>query len=233
VGGGAGGVEILLAMQYRARTAFGADAPRFTLVTDQPHLLPQHPESVRSRLGRVLVEREVVLHFDSPAVAVDADAVHVAGGRRIAAERIVWATSAAAAPWLAAAGLACDDRGFVTIDAYLRSTSHPFVFAAGDCATQTAHPRPKSGVYAVRQGPPLSHNLRQATDGKALSTYVPQARALALISTGDRHAIASWGRWAIEGDWVWRWKDWIDRRFLARYAADRLPAARARTAVPD
>jgi selenide,water dikinase len=184
-------------------------------------------------LQRVLVDRDVVLHFDSPAVAVDPEAVHVGGGRRIAADRIVWATSAAAAPWLAAAGLACDGRGFVTVDAHLRSTSHPFVFAAGDCATQTAHPRPKSGVYAVRQGPPLAHNLRQAIDGDTLSTYVPQRRALALISTGDQHAIASWGGWAVEGDWVWRWKDWIDRRFIARYAADRLPAPRARSVAPD
>jgi selenide,water dikinase len=233
VGGGAGGVEILLAMQYRACTAFGADAPRFALVTDQPHLLPQHPESVRARLGRVLVERDVVLHLESPAVAVEPGAVLTSGGRRIAADRIIWATSASAPAWPAAAGLDCDVRGFVALDACLRSTSHGFVFAAGDCATQSAHPRPKSGVYAVRQGPPLAHNLRQAVEGEALAPYVPQRQALALISTGGRHAIASRGRWAVEGDWVWRWKDWIDRRFLARYAPATLPAPRERKTAAD
>lgn len=233
VGGGAGGVEILLAMQHRARAAFGGTAPRFALVTDQPHLLPQHPESVRARLGGVLVEREVVLHLDSPAVAVEPGAVLTSGGRRIAADRIVWATSASAPPWPAAAGLDCDARGFVALDGCLRSTSHRFVFAAGDCATQSAHPRPKSGVYAVRQGPPLAHNLRQAVEGKPLASYVPQRQSLALISTGGRHAIASRGRWAVEGDWVWRWKDWIDRRFLARYAPATLPVRRVRNPAPD
>ena len=41
--------------------------------------------------------------------------------------------------------------------------------------------------------------------------------ALALITTGDRHAIATRGPFVAEGDWVWRWKDRIDRRFMAKY----------------
>ena len=217
VGGGAGGVEILLAMQHRLGALFGTRAPRFSIVTDTPHLLPQHAPSVRRRIGRVLVARDVVLHLDARAVAVEPGAVIVADGRRVAAERIVWATAAAAQPWVAAAGLACDARGFMRLDECLRSVSHPFVFGAGDCAAQDAHPRPKSGVYAVRQGPPLAANLRRAARGEPPQAFAPQRAALALISTGDRHAIASRGAFAIEGDWVWRWKDRIDRAFMAKY----------------
>jgi selenide,water dikinase len=217
VGGGAGGVELLLAMQYRLVSVLRADAPRFALITDAASLLPSHAPVVRARFGRILVERGVVLHLSSGATAVEPGTIVVTHGRRIAVDRIVWATSASAAPWLADCGLARDDGGFVRIDDHLRSTSHPFVFAAGDCATQLDHPRPKSGVFAVRQGPPLAANLRRAAHGLPLSKYVPQRQALALISTGNKHAIASRGPFVVEGDWVWRWKDRIDRRFMAKY----------------
>ena len=218
VGGGVGGVEILLAMQFRLQAAMGVAAPRFALVTDQPCLVPQQPATVRAVLGRILVERGVVLHLQSGAIAVEPGAIIVTQGRRIAADRIVWATSAAAQPWMAAAGLACDEHGFIRIDDHLRSTSHPFVFATGDCAAQVDHPRPKSGVFAVRQGPPLAANLRRVVHEDPLRTFVPQRHALALISTGNKHAIGSRGPFSVEGDWVWRWKDRIDRRFVARYA---------------
>ena len=232
VGGGAAGVEVLLAMQWQLTHTLGAGAPRFALITDQPALLPQHPPVVRARFGRLLVERGVVLHLSSAAVAVEPSSVHVTQGRRISLDRIVWATAAAAPSWPDLAGLACDERGFIRIDDHLRSPSHPFVFAAGDCATQDGQARPKSGVYAVRQGPPLASNLRRAAKGMPLERYVPQRHALALITTGDRHALASRGPFVAEGDWVWRWKDRIDRRFMAKYVAPAPPADRRATPIP-
>jgi selenide,water dikinase len=137
----------------------------------------------------------------------------------VRADAIVWATGAAPPPWLRDTGLALDAAGFVAVNDRLQSISHAHVFAAGDCATIVGHPRPKSGVYAVREGPPLAANLRAALAGTPLVRYLPQRRVLALISTGDRYAVASRGGFAAEGRWVWRWKDWLDRRFVARYAA--------------
>jgi len=50
-----------------------------------------------------------------------------------------------------------------------------------------------------------------------------------LLSCGARRAIASWGNWSAQGRWVWAWKDWSDRRFVARYAQ---PAPAVEPALP-
>jgi len=124
----------------------------------------------------------------------------------------VWATGARALPWLKASGLQTDAAGFVLVDRTLRSVSHPEVFAAGDCATLRDAPHPKSGVFSVRHGPVLAENL---AGGRR--EYSPQARQLALITCGTRYAIASWGALSAEGAWAWRWKDRIDRRWIAGF----------------
>ncbi len=214
VGAGAGGVETLLAMEYAMR---GIAPIAWHLIGDTDAIMAQHAAAVRKRVGRVLARRGVALHLGTPAVAITREGVQLGNGTIVAADRVVWTTNAAAQRWPQAAGLATDAAGFIAVDDCLRSVSHPFVFAAGDCATQIAHPRPKSGVYAVRQGAPLAANLRRALRDESPRPFVPQRTALALISTGERCAVASFGRFAIAGRWVWRWKDAIDRRFVASY----------------
>jgi selenide,water dikinase len=215
VGGGAGGVEALLAMHHRLRADGGA-MPSLALVTDKPNL----PTAAQRGLFRKLDEAGVTLHLGQRAASFDAGGVVLENGDRVAADAVVAATPATAAPWLASSGLACDARGFVRVDDHLRSVSHAQVFAAGDCASQDGRPHPRSGVYAVRQGPPLARNLRAAATGKPLERYLPQPITLALISTGGKHAVAVWGPVAFEGDWVWGWKDRIDRRFMRRYRVE-------------
>jgi selenide,water dikinase len=217
VGGGAGGVEIALAWAHRAQRE--ALPLRLQLVCGRAGPVPTLPPAVGARLRHWLARSEVRL-IEDEAAGVHADAVQLAGGEPLPSAGTLAATGAAAVAWPAQAGLAVDARGFIAVDEHLRSTSHPFVFATGDCATMVEHPRPKSGVYAVRAGPPLAFNLRRIAAERAPQRYLPQRRALYLLATGPQHAIGVWGKLVAEGDWVWRWKDWIDRRFMAMYGAE-------------
>src|SRR5262249_52852307 len=76
---------------------------------------------------------------------------------------------------------------------------------------------PRSGVYAVREGPILAANLRARLKGARLRCYRPQRDALALLNLGGRRALGAKRGRAFAGRLVWRWKDRIDRRFVARF----------------
>ena len=230
IGGGAGGTELSLSLRYRLRTllerAGVPDRVEITLLADTREVVESHAPAVRRRMTRLLAERGVRLLAHHRVVAVRAGRVEAvtAAGEPVAVdcELAIAVTHASAPGWLGETGLDLDGAGFVRVRDTLQSTGDPFVFAAGDIASFDARPLPKSGVYAVRQGPVLAGNLARIAAGRALRAYRPQPLTLALISSGDRNAVASWGRLALEGRWVWRAKDRIDRRWMRKY--QELPA---------
>ena len=222
VGAGAGGVELTLAMQYRLRNELRAlgrerDTPRFHLLDSGAEILPTHNAAVRGAFARVLAERGVEVQLNAEVSLVEAGRVRTRDGRCVAADEVVWVTRASGAPWLKETGLALDNDGFIRVADTLQTESDPNVYAAGDIANVIDHPREKAGVFAVRQGPPLAENLRRAVEGRKPKPYHPQKKWLALISTGDKHAIASRGAMHMQGARTWRWKDWIDRRFMRKF----------------
>lgn len=223
VGGGAGGVELLLAMQYRLRNELQArgrnpDDLRFHLVTQSDEIMPTHNAQVRQRFRQVLAARGVAVHCEMEVTDVQAGALHARGGQVINADEIIWVTQAGGAAWLKGTGLGLDDGGFIQVNAYLQSVSDPRIFAAGDIVAIVGYPLEKAGVFAVRQARPLADNLQRSLAGQALQPYRPQRKWLALVSTGNRYAVASRGAIGFSGAWVWRWKDWIDRRFMRRFS---------------
>lgn len=224
VGGGAAGVESLLAVWQSMRKAAPAVDFRFALAT-QGELVPGLAPGAARRLRAHLAARNIDLHSDFLAAEVVEHGVADHEGKHLQADVVLWATGAAAHAWPAESGLPVDAKGFVRIDRCLRAVGHPRIFASGDCAGWEP-PLPKAGVFAVRMGPVLAHNLRASILGQALRSYRPQRRFLVLIGTGDAHAVAARGGWALEGGWVWRWKEFIDRRFVDGYNRGRAgPAA--------
>ena len=236
VGAGAGGTELLLAIQFclaklLAEQGQGTDDLAFHLISRSATILPTFSAGVRHRFERILTARGVHVHTDAEAAEVTQGAIVFAAGKTIELDEILWVTAAGAPAWLGESGLDVDEAGFVQVRDTLQSTSHADVFAAGDIAAVIDHPRPKAGVFAVRQGPPLTANLRRVLVGRPARPFAPQRAFLVLISTGDKHAVAAkWG-WSAEGRWVWKWKNWIDQRFMRKF--NELPemAAEAAAAV--
>ena len=222
VGGGAAGVELALALQHRL-AGQGDERARVALVTGGPPPLFGYAQTVIERGLRVLARRRITVLHDA-CERIEAGVMHLAGGARLACDAPILATGADGPAYLRGSGLQLDERGFVLTGATLQSLSHPEVLAVGDVATRSDCPHPRSGVHAVRAGPPLAANLRRLVAGAALLTHQPPQRTLNLLSCGDRRAIVSWGKLSSQGRWAWWWKDRIDRAFIARYTLAAAPA---------
>ena len=210
VGAGAGGVELALAIA-------AGEGIQCTLVDAGQHILDGFSAAARRRALKALRERGIETLTGFRATKAEDGQVVAEDGRAVRTDHVLLATGVAAPSWAAASGLATDADGFVAVDGALQSTSHRGVFAAGDVAAMVGEPRPKSGVYAVRQGETLARNLRAAALGGGMRSFKPQRRAMAIIGLGNGEAVANRGRLTAAGAWVWRWKRGIDLRFMRKF----------------
>jgi selenide,water dikinase len=221
VGGGAGGIELALAMQARLKEGL-----EIHLFHKDVELMPSHHASVRKLLKQVLLKRSIKLHLGETVCKVEKAEIVCESGLRVEYNRVFWVTQASAPQWLKTSALATDEKGFILVDDTLQSISHPHIFAAGDIGTMVNHPRPKAGVFAVRQGKPLFNNLQRFALGEPLQDYIPQKQYLSLIGMGNGSAIllrshfvnANRGTLTLpSSQLLWLWKDWIDRQFMKQF----------------
>ncbi|MEQ9669064.1 selenide, water dikinase SelD [Coleofasciculus sp. G2-EDA-02] len=233
VGGGAGGVELAMTMQRRindVETRHGTSV-KIHLFHRGNKLLSGHNSWVQRYVKKLLKKREIQVHLGETVSQILPDKICCESGLFVNCDYSFWVTQAAAPSWIAESGLHTNSKGFILVGDTLQSLSHPHIFAAGDIATMVNHPRPKAGVFAVRQGKPLVGNLRRFVQEKTLHLYQPQRRFLSLIGTGDGGAIASWGSFGWHSRLLWLWKDHIDRKFMRQFRD--LPAMTPGNNLPE
>ena len=224
IGGGAAGCELALALITRWKAETGT-APELNLITDTDGLLPQMAPKAVKLVDKMLRDGGANILYNSRVTAINANTLTMDRGKTLGFDACFLVTQVAAPGWLADTGLELDSNGFVTVTPTLQSTSHGYIFAAGDIAAVSKSPRPKAGVFAVRAGKILARNLRHYILAKPLATWTPQTRYLTLIGTGDRRAIAVRGDVVMVGRLVWHLKCLIDHRFIQKFRNLSMPVA--------
>ena len=220
-GGGAAGVELAFAMHSRWGARF---APvQITLVDSQTTLLTGHRPRVAAIIGRYLEDKGIAWHTGLRVTGVDETGVHFEDHPSLPCDFLLWATGGAPPGLLKETNLETSGAGFIRVRHTLQAMGYDNVFAAGDCIEFPSRSLPKSGVYAVREGPVLARNLHAWLENRSMVPYRPQASALALLMTGTRNAVASRRHVSFHGPWVWRLKDWIDRRWMRKFEPALLP----------
>jgi selenide,water dikinase len=162
VGGGAGGIELALSVQYNLLQTRQADKLQVMLVTSGKTLLNSHNARVRRKFERVLAERNVKVYYQARVQRVQ----HCTSGRKelvltkesqstgmhpdpIVVDDCLWCVTAGVSSWLAQdTPFATTEAGFLRVNDTYESIHHPGVFAAGDCCHMDKHPRPK-GMYCT------------------------------------------------------------------------------------
>ncbi|MGB3787276.1 MAG: selenide, water dikinase SelD, partial [Phormidesmis sp.] len=229
VGGGVGGVEMAFAMQVRLRQLIDSYSSNSKQQASKQqvcvHIFQrgEHLAKGRNRLTQWMVERMcrergIQVHTGETVCEVMERSVRCESGLVVECDRTFWVTNASAPPWLKDSSLALTSDGFIAVDDTLQTLSHPNIFAAGDVATMVNHKRPKAGVFAVRQGPPLYENLKRQVTDRPLQPFKPQSRYLNIIDTDTDTSIASWGPFAIRAKWCRAWKNSIDQKFMSLFS---------------
>jgi selenide, water dikinase len=214
VGSGAGGIELAFCLDARLRETNLIDY-QVSLVSSQPQILSESAPALRRRVEAEAHARGIRLIINSRVSDLRDGSLLLDDGSAFGFEAALWVTGPAAHSLALDSGLPTDDRGFIRIRPTLQLESHDNVFAVGDCASLEG--MKKAGVYAVRSGPLVDHNIRATLCGDALHRYTPQSDFLSLLNLGDGTAVGTkWGL-AFQGRTVMWLKDRIDRSFMEKY----------------
>ena len=220
LGAGAGGIEVAFAMHSRLTSII----PNLEIHIFQrtKEILTGTNDGVRKKILQSLTEKKIQLHLNQEICKITknknvlvAKTLH---GNLFDLDFIVGSVKAKTLDWIENTELKKDENGFVLVNEFLQSVSHPDVFAVGDIASMQKYPRPKAGVFAVRQSLPLYKNIIHSLKEEVLEEYIPQKNFLTLMNTGDGNAIASRGNISLgKSKWIWEWKNWIDLGFMQKF----------------
>ncbi len=226
VGGGAAAVELALALASRlAREPTTSSRTQLALIHDKSGLPQGYPATVQRSIKRQLkhFNIEIVEHFFVTKIEqenANTSRLTSTDGKTQFANEIFWSTQGRGADWISNSGLPVDSNGFLSINSALKVVHTKNLFGCGDCATIIGQPRPKAGVFAVRQAPTLYRNLIASLKGKPLTPHKSQKSFLSIITGGDKWAVAAKGGVPLYTPLpllAWHWKRWIDRRFMAKF----------------
>jgi NADH dehydrogenase FAD-containing subunit len=197
IGAGNAGVELALALQHRF------PACRVTLIAGPTMPGANLSAVVQKAITFQLKKHNITVLHDSCS-AIEAQCIHLASGASLVCDIPFLAIGGQAPSWVADSGLGLNQHGYPQTNGLYQSTSHPRVFTNADSGNSAA-------------GAAIDANLRLTLDDLQPKVSPKRPKALNLTYCGSRTAIASWGTMCFQGNFAWRLKDVIDRRWIRPY----------------
>ncbi|MCH1496935.1 MAG: selenide, water dikinase SelD [Rubripirellula sp.] len=231
IGGGVASIEVCLCLPAYIESVI-PNPYRISLVTSNQRPANELNGRAAGILEEELRRRGVQTVTESRVASISDQAINFNDKTLLKTDLAITSTGAAAPSLLKSLPFEKDEGGFLLVDDQLLAKGSNCVFAVGDCSSHYQKPLPKSGVYAVRQGPTLWNNLLRALREQPLAPFKPQTQFLKLINLGDGRALAHRGNLTATGQWVLNWKHRIDDRFISMYSDPHAPMSTATDTSP-
>ncbi len=217
VGGGLVGVELIgeftefVSNVNRHYRNIPVDAPQFILIDGGERIMKEMSEDLSGYAQRILESRGVQIRNNTRVKAIEPGKVIVNDTETIAAATIILGTGVKPSPLIETLPLTKDRRGRVEVDACMKSVTHPFVWALGDCAA-IPDPRapgkyyPPLAQHAIREAKLLAANIVAELNNKPLKPFIYESKGT-LASLGKFKGVGKVYKFKIRGFvawWVWR-----------------------------
>jgi NADH dehydrogenase len=216
IGGGLVGVELVGEL-----TAFADDVLRFyphirrdevhfRLFEAGPRILPELDGKLAATAARVLQRRGVDIQVSTAVRSIEAGRVRLEH-ETIDADTIVLTAGIVPNAVASAIAVVRDQRGRISVDATMRSRSHPQVWALGDCAAipgPDGRPYPALAQHAVREARHLARNIAAVIDGRVPSPFMFRSLGT-MASLGHTRAVARVFGMRLTGFVAW----WVRRTY--------------------
>jgi NADH:ubiquinone reductase (H+-translocating) len=160
VGGGFTGIEVATESSGWLARAGIAD-PRVVLVDPHAFIGATIGDQARPVIDEALSSLRIETRLGVSVSAVQADGIALSSGEFIPAMTVVWCGGMVANPLAAKIAARHDEHGRLFVDAFMRASDIPNVFAAGDvanCKIDGVHPTIMSCQYARPMGRFAGHN---------------------------------------------------------------------------
>lgn len=177
VGGGATGVE--------AATQIKQMYPQSEMILiTQGQAGAFKGEHIRQHIADALQAQQIRVYESWPVAEVTAEGI-LSNDEKIPADLVIWAGGFTAAPLAEAAGLAVNSRRQMLVDPYLRSLTHPNIFAVGDAAQPVEEPGApwRMSLYtALVSGAQAADNIAADLKGQSMQplSYATYGQGIAL-----------------------------------------------------
>jgi NADH dehydrogenase FAD-containing subunit len=214
IGGGPAGLEVT-GNTWGLVNSIGGKA-NITLVSGQ-RLLNGFPYQAY-RLARTSLEARGIRLLDGTgADAIGDGFVKLSSGSEEHFDVCFVATGVMPSMLFRESGIMTGPSNGILVNEYLQSVAHPEIFGGGDCIDLQGRPLAKIGVYAVREGPILYHNLGAALESGTLTPFRPQQAYMLIFNLGDGTGLLS------RDNILWRsrlamvLKNYIDTKFMRTF----------------